>query len=212
MTNAAIEIKDMQLRMNLKADFARVRSYQFNSVARPVRLVYLKTRIAGIIPVCGRDRYQDGAGHMWIRMGFFPLADLRGEEMNRAALVTVLAETFIAPAFALKPCIRWTPLNDYSASATLTDGSTSVQGTFYFNEVGEFVRFETMDRSLAQKDGSMKRSRWVATLGDYSERNGVRVAGRMSALRETPGGLREYARMTIGDVRYDVRTFEEVLF
>jgi len=213
MSNATIAINQMKLKMDLNKDFVSVKSYQFNSVAAPVRLAYLKSAMYGFIPFSGRDRYQDGIGHMYIKLlRYFPVVDLKGIEMDRAALVTVLAETFLAPSYALQPYISWTPIDANTASASLTDGNIKVSGTFYFDDASEFVRFETMDRYMTQKDGSMKQTKWVATVSDYVGRNGVRVPSRMSAAWQTENGLKEYAQRNIEDVRYDVETIDEVLF
>lgn len=213
MSNTAIHITDMQLKMDLEKDFVRVRSYQFNSVAEPVRIAYMRATMYGVIPFSGRDKYQNGAGHMYIKvMNLITAVDSKGPEMDKSALVTVLAETFLAPSYALQPYISWEPVDARTAKATLTFNDTSVSGTFHFNAEGELERFETADRYMSQKDGSQKRSKWLVSYGNYQERNGVRIATEMSAYWEIDGRLKQYAKMRIAEARYDVRSVEEVMF
>jgi hypothetical protein len=212
MTNAAIVISDMQLKMDLEKDFIRVKCFQLNSVEVPTRIAYLSSSMCGIIPFSGRDKYQDGIGHMYIKvMNLIPIVDLIGEEMNKAALVTVLAETFLAPAYALQPYLCWRSVDQHTAIGTLSYNNTKVSGTFHFRDNGEMERFETNDRYLSQKDGTLKQTRWVTTTSNYQERNGVRIPGEMCAYWDVAGSLKQYARMKISDVRYDVHKVEDVL-
>jgi hypothetical protein len=212
MSNASIAIKDMQLKMDMDKDFIPVRSYQFNSVVTPVRIAYMKASMFGFIAFCGRDKYQE-EGHMYISlMNLFPVAKLKGPEMDRSALVTVLAETFIAPSYALQSYIKWQSIDNKTASAMLTHNNTSVSGVFHFSDNGELKCFETADRYMTRKDGSMKQARWVAQLSNYQEKAGVRIATEMSACWEVDGNLKQYAQMKIADVRYDIHSVDEVLF
>jgi hypothetical protein len=168
MCNAAIRIAEMKLKMDLDKGFVPVKSYQFNSVGEPVRIAYLRSSMLGFIPFSGRDKYQDGNGHMYIKvMNLIPVVDLKGPEMNKAALVTVLAETFLAPSYALQPYMKWESVDDTTARATLTYNNTTVSGTFHFSANGELERFETTDRYMSQKDGSLKQAKWVAIMGNY---------------------------------------------
>ncbi|HZG01303.1 MAG TPA: DUF6544 family protein [Chitinophagales bacterium] len=212
MTNASIRIADMQLKMDLDNDFMPVKSFQFNSVTEPVRLAYLKATMFGMLPFSGRDKYQDGVGHMYIKLvNAIPVVDLKGNEMNKAALATTLAETFLAPNYALQPYVEWTAVDETTAKATLTHHGISVSGVFHFNEAGEFTRFETNDRYMTRKDGSMKQTKWIAAVENYEERNGVRIATTMTAWWETENGLKQYAKMKIADVKFDVTAVDEVI-
>jgi hypothetical protein len=212
MSNASIQISQMELKMKLEGKFSSVTSYQFNSVAEPVRLAFMKSKMLGVFPYSGRDKFQDGEGNMLVKLfDLFPVINLKGMEMNKSALVTVLAETFLAPSYALQPYIRWTQVDDHSAIASLTFNNISVSGAFHFNDKAELMRFETTDRYMTKKDGSMTQMKWIASMGNYKIIDGIRIATEMSAGWETEDGFKEYARMVIENIKFDICNTSQVI-
>jgi hypothetical protein len=213
MSNAALAIGDMKLRMDLDKGYMPVRSYQFNSVSRPARIAYLKASMFGMIPFAGRDKYQAGEGHMYIKLlNLVPIVNLKGTELDKSALVTLLAETFLAPSYALQPYIRWEQIDPNTARATLTDNGVSVSGVFYFKDSGELARFETNDRYLSQKDDSQKQTKWKVDILAHRRLHDINFPTDMSAWWFVDGSWKQYAQLRILDVRYDVKEVDAVMF
>jgi hypothetical protein len=79
------------------------------------------------------DAYVAGEGVLHAEfLGLVPLADLRGTpELAKGELLRYLAEAMWYPT-ALLPSqgVRWTPIDDNAARATLTDQSTTVSLDF----------------------------------------------------------------------------------
>jgi Family of unknown function (DUF6920) len=177
--------------------------YQFNAVRVPARIVYMKSLLAGIFPFEGRDKYQNGHGNMLIRLlKLFTIANARGEEMDISALVTVLSETFLTPTYALQPYLEWVPVDEYSAKAQVHHDGNTAGGQFYFNNAGEFIRFETDDR-YKTVGNKYEKCKWVVTVGDYIERNGVRFPTNASAAWHDKDWMFEYFKGRIENIIYN---------
>lgn len=98
---------------------------------------------SSFITINGRDKYMEGKGNMLIKvMSTIPIVDSSGEEMNQGAMMRFLAEITWLPSAALSHYIQWTPVNETTAQATMTNGNRRVSGLFYFDEEGDIVGFE----------------------------------------------------------------------
>lgn len=206
-TNARIVWKELLLKTAHDRPWMRVECEQLNVAPRPARIVLMRGRVAGVVPFEGRDKYQDGHGHMLVRAAkVITVADARGPEMDRSALVTVLAEVLMLPSLALGEHVRWEVVDGRTARATLTDGVLSVSGTFHFDEASNMVRFDTEDR---WQDGTPpRRIPWSAAIGGYVDRGGVRTPTTVAATWREAEGDFTYARGVIERIDYDVRAFE----
>jgi hypothetical protein len=159
--------------------------------------------LAGVFPFEARDKYQNGHGNMLIRLlKLFTIANARGKEMDISALVTVLAETFLVPAYALQPYLEWTPVDDHSAKALLQYNGTTVEGQFYFNDTGEFTRFETNDR-FKTTGKKYEKCKWLVTAGNYTEKNGTRFPADLSAAWHDKNGIFEYFKGSIENITFN---------
>src|SRR3569623_1407796 len=112
----------------------------------------MKARISGLIPYTAIDKYRRGTGNMKIKIfKWFTVSDAKGNEMNQAELVTILAETIFLPLYALQRYITWRSINPTTVEGTIEDHRIKASGRFYFTEKGEFLRFETNDRYYSAK-------------------------------------------------------------
>lgn len=118
-----------------------------------------------------------GAGVLHASLfGLFSLADVRGTgDVAEGELMRFLAEAAWYPT-ALLPSqgVRWEPVDDRSARATLTDDPLSVTMLFEFDESGliETVRAEARGRIVR---GELTRAPWEGRFWNYAERDGMRV-------------------------------------
>lgn len=209
MINAEITWKDVYFRMSPKKKWIGLKCYQFNSVPEPTRIVYMKSKMLGIIPFEGRDKYQDGHGNMLIKLlKFIEVANAKGKEMDESALVTVLAETFLIPTYALQNYIQWTTIDINTAKATINNNGIEVSGLFYFNENGEFIRFTTDDRYYSEKGTEYTKLKWSAVAGNYIEKHGIRFPASLKVIWHTEQGDYEYFKGSVTDIKFNVYRLE----
>ena len=205
MVNAKIEWKDVTLKRSTKNNWMNLDCYQYNFVPEPTRIAYMKSMIFGIVPFEARDKYQDGQGSMLSRLlKLFTVGNARGKEMDESALVTVLAETFLAPSYALQKYIKWSAIDSLTARATLSNNGTNVSGVFHFNNEGEFIRFETYDRYYADADGTFKKIKWTAEVGNYIEKNGIKHPTILKASWNSGNGDFEYFKGKIEKIEFNI--------
>jgi hypothetical protein len=146
---------------------------QFNLVERPERFALISSTIIGI-PFEGLDSYENGKGSMRGCIAkVITLFDQRGESMNRACLITWLAECLFVPSAALQDFVKWEPVDDTHAKATVTWKGVTASGIFTFSEAGEMLSFRTGDRMAIDMNGNETQADWSAFCEDYREVNGI---------------------------------------
>jgi hypothetical protein len=153
-----------------------------------------------VVTVVGRDKYVNGRGDIEMRLlGLVPVAQDRGAEMDRGALLRYLNEIMWFPAAAISPYITWEPIDATSARAAMTYGGISAPATFSFNGDGRLTNM-VADR-FDRDDGQV--NRWSTPIKSYGEFDGIRipVEGEASYARE--GGEYVYIRARITEVEYD---------
>jgi len=161
---------------------------QYNFVDKPVRFAYIDSSMFGI-PFEGLDSYKDGIGSMKGTLAkMFTLFDQRGEDMDKACLVTVLSECLAIPNVALQDYIKWEPVDDTHAKATITYYGTSASGVFTFDSNGALTAFRTSDRVATDMDGSKREADWSAYFEDYQTVNGIKHPRVLRAVWHFPEG------------------------
>lgn len=192
--------------LKFRDKWSRIECSQFNSSEEPCRIVYMKSRMYGIIPFEGRDLFRNGRGNMLIKlMKFITIQDVKGFEMDTSALVTVLAELIMLPGYALCDYISWKPIDDFMAQAEINFNGIKASGIFHFKESGEITLFETNDRYQAQKDGSNVKMKWYITADNYKLINGIKYPGFLTANWVTPDGELQYFKGEIKDVDFNIQ-------
>lgn len=151
------------------------------------------------------DAYVAGEGVLHPAMlGLFTLTDLRGTgAIARDELMRFFAEAAWYPT-ALLPSqgVRWVPVDDASARATLVDGGLSLTMTFSFQPDGTMrsARAEARGRTLA---GEIVMTPWEGRWSDVQERDGMRVPMSGEVAWLTPQGRKPYWRGTIASLSYE---------
>ena len=205
MINAEFEWNDVYLKMSPHKKWISLKCYQFNSVLEPTRIVYMKSNIIGIFPFEGRDKYQDGKGNMLIKLlKLITIADVKSKEMDESALVTVLAECFLVPTYALQPYIKWIEIDLNTAKAVIRCNESEVSGLFFFDDHGKFIRFETDDRHYSEKGTEYKKYKWSVVAGNYIEKNGIKFPTYLRAMWHTEEGEFEYFKGNIANIKFNL--------
>lgn len=161
---------------------------QINDASEPLRFAYIDSHIYGL-PFQGLDSFSGGRGSM---EGYLAkqirLFNQRGGHMDKACLVTYLAEAFFLPSVALSDMVSWEAIDDTHAKATMKAYGMEVSGVFTFSEKGEMLVFSTEDRMAASMDGSLEQVPWSAECGEYVIQDGLRVPTRLRATWHYPQG------------------------
>ncbi len=151
------------------------------------------------------DAYIAGEGilHPAI-LGLITLVDLRGAgDVAQGELMRFFAEAAWYPT-ALLPSqgVRWEPLDDHSARATLVDGPLSLTMTFSFAPDGTLhsVRAEARGRTVA---GKIVMTPWEGRWSDAQLHDGMRVPMTGEVAWLTPQGRKPYWRGKITSLKYD---------
>jgi len=188
MTYLKATFKDVDFSLGRGKPTIKIDYVQYNGVAKPQRLAYIDSSLYGI-PFEGLDSFLGGKGSMEGRIAkFIDLFDQRGEDMDRASLVTFLAEALFVPSAALEPYIHWEAMDDTHAKATIEAYGLSCSGIFTFSEEGEMQSFTTDDRMATGMDGKKEQVRWTAILADYRLQGDLLLPSTLQAVWNYPEG------------------------
>lgn len=150
------------------------------------------------------DAYVDGEGILEPAvLGLFTLANLRDrDEVARGELMRFFAEAAWYPT-ALLPSqgMRWEPIDERSARATLVDGRLTLAMTFHFGDDGliEAIRADRRGRTV---DGKIVPTPWEGRFSNYQRRDGLLVPLDGEVAWLTPQGRLPYWRGTIVAITY----------
>ena len=135
----------------------------------PDRLAFIDSKMFGV-PFQGYDYYMDGKGGMkGVLAKLFTLFDQTGPEMDKACLITYLAEAFFLPEAFLKDFITFKQIDEHTVEATITNKGVTASGVFHFNDSYEMISFTTNDRGQIAPDGSIVYTPWEAQCVNYKE-------------------------------------------
>ena len=152
------------------------------------------------------DAYVAGVGSLQPSM--FGLIDLGGNhgtvDIARGELIRFFAEAVWYPT-ALLPSqgVQWSPVDDHTARATLTDGPLSVALTFTFDADGLVERITSTERS-ALVDGVMVPMPWEVRPSNHQMHSGMLVPQAAEVSWTTATGRVPYWRGKIEKFDYDM--------
>lgn len=179
---------DFYITNNGKKKKLKIDYTQYNFVDKPNRFAYIDSSIKGL-PFEGFDSYRNGIGSMKGVLGkLITLFDQRGEAMDKACLVTFLAECLIVPNAALQDYISWESIDETHAKATIFYYGISASGIFTFDENGLMTSFRTSDRVATEMDGTTRNAEWSAICSDYKEIDGLKLPTVLQAIWHYPEG------------------------
>ncbi|MDF2821068.1 MAG: hypothetical protein K0R15_1509 [Clostridiales bacterium] len=182
MTYMKATFKNVTFKLGKDKPTLLIEYTQYNFVNKPDRIALIDSSLFGI-PFQGFDSYIDGVGSMkGVLAKSYTLFDQRGETMNKASLVTFLAECFIIPTVILQDYITWEGIDETHAKATISYYDISASGIFTFSDKGEMISFTTDDRVATETDGTSNNVSWTAICSDYKESNGIKIPTVLKAL------------------------------
>jgi len=156
-----------------------------------------------LIQVVGRDKFVDGKGEMLIKLfSLISVADAGGNpKVDQGTLQRYLAEIAWYPSAALNPYIKWEPIDNRTAKATMSYNGVSGSGTFFFNKNSDLQKFSAMRyKDTAEESRPME---WVVEVLRIEEKNGVRIPTEMQATWKMESGDWTWLKLNITDIRYN---------
>ncbi|MGM0508137.1 MAG: DUF6544 family protein [Fusobacteriota bacterium] len=207
MANAKIVFEDVDFKRGLeKQSPMKLTSIQYNFVDNPSRIVYLHSRIMGLIPFEGRDKYQNGQGAMTGKLlKFIPLFDVKDSNMKQSALVTFLSETPIIPSAFFKDYINFETIDKNNVKIIMTHRGLTVSGILTINDDGKITKFYTEDRYMDQGDGKAKKNPWTAKFLEYKNLNGIKTPSRIQGIWNLKDQDFVYFDGYISELKYNVK-------
>ena len=204
MSSMNVHFNDVDFVLTPDRPKLKIKYIQYNFVDKPERIAYIDTSLYGI-PFEGIDAYRNGEGSMkGVIAKTFTLFDQRGEAMDRASLVTCLAESLLYPNSALQDYIRWEEIDETHAKAIITYYGISASGIFTFNDDGAMTSFTTNDREYTDTKGDSQKVKWSAVCGDYKEADGIKCPSTLKAVWHFETGELVYFASRDIVVKYDV--------
>lgn len=123
-------------------------------------------------------------------------------EQNSGALHRYLAEAVWSPTALLPQSgVVWTPINDWSALATLSNGSIAVSLEFRFNDAGEIASVYSPGR-YGRIGGRFKLMPWEGHFRGYQNHAGMRVPAYGEVGWYVDGALELVWKGHIVDIEY----------
>ncbi|TVQ85932.1 MAG: hypothetical protein EA393_13070 [Bacteroidetes bacterium] len=201
--HAEIIWQNSHIRMKPGQRWMKLKTFQHNFVQEPSRLAYMRANMFGFIPFEGRDRYDDGKGHMFGTLGrMIKVFDARDEETAKGAAIVVLAEALLVPSYAIQPYIHWEAVDELTARARLIHNGIDVGGTFHFNELGEYIRFTTNERPYTSPNGGYEQKDYSIEVLGYQQQGDIKIAREVFAIWHLHGGDFEYWRGALKEIKF----------
>lgn len=162
-----------------------------------------RIELAPLLPYVVREAYIAGHGSMQAAVfGAFSQVDQSARpQLDAAALQRYLAEAAWFPTALLPGMgVTWQAVDDHSALATLTDGSTTVSLTFRFDDRDLVV--EVVGDRYFEEDGAYALRRWRILCSDHAERQGIVIPHYCEAEWKDATRIEPYWRGHITSIVY----------
>jgi hypothetical protein len=146
------------------------------------------------------DEWTEGRGRLevWLDSAL-PVASASGFQVDKSEAVRFLAEMAWFPTAFFDPrLVRWAPIDDRQACATLSAFEQEVSATFEFGADG------LPTEVLAERfDGAGRLHPWRATYRSYRVVDGLKIPFEGDASWEKLDRLETYARWRVESVRFE---------
>ncbi len=151
-THLTMEYKDVDFGMGVNKPQLKIDYTHVDFADSPDRLAFIDSRMFGI-PFQGYDYYMNGKGGMkGVLAKLFTLFDQTGPTMDKACLITYLAEALFLPETLLKDFITFKQIDEHAVEATITNKGVTATGIFHFQ---------------ISPDGTIEYTPWEAQCENY---------------------------------------------
>lgn len=167
---------NIDMKKTLKIDYSE---HIFADV--PARFAFIDSSVLGV-PFQGLDSFIHGKGGMkGVIAKNITLFNQRGVEMDKAALVTWLAEIIFMPSQVLNGDVQFKEIDKNTVGVSISYDNLNVSGVYKFLDSGELVEFTTDDRAITYNGGRLEYRKWSALFEDYVNKDGLQLPNRLKS-------------------------------
>ncbi len=164
-----------------------------------------QTQLKPLVKCRVRDAYVSGSASSEVRIFslFVVSSEQDSPEMNSAALQRYLGESVWLPSALIPGCgLKWSPINEKTALATLNNRNTSVSLRFEFNKNNEVTSVSAPGR-YRKVGKKFELTPWIAHTQTYREIMGILIPVDIEVEWQLPKGSFCWFRAKITDVSYE---------
>lgn len=192
-----------QMRLGVDKPWMPVTAEQYFRTEEPGFIWKANIQMAPFVHISGRDKYEDGKGHMLIKiLSLFTVADAASSEINQGTLLRYLAETMWVPSAVVSKYISWEAVDDHTAVATMTYKGVEASGTFTFNDAGQVISFQA--ERYGDFGGETQLETWFIPVDDYKEFEGVRIPTTGKVTWKLESGDYNWYNFEVIGAEYDI--------
>lgn len=147
-----------------------------------------------------RDMYISDKGQLIVSLfSLYKIVDAHGEKYDEGELQRWIAESVWFPTNLLPSNrLKWVGINTHSARLNFNYKDISTSFVVYFNDADEIKEMESF-----RYMGEEKREKWLCTMSNYKELNGVVVPTYAEAIWRLEKGDNVYAKFNVQKMEYD---------
>lgn len=193
-----------EMRTSPEGKWMPVEAEQWFKTERPRFIWIADVKAAPGIHLAGRDKYENGKGHMLIKLlSLIPVVDAKGKEIDQGTMVRYLGEIVWFPSAALNDYIQWEQIDLTKAKATMTYGGITALAMFKFDANGDVVSFEA--KRYYDRKGGATLEDWFIQIdqNSYKEFEGIRIPARSAVIWKLKEGDFTWYRLEIADIHYN---------
>ncbi|WP_437586214.1 DUF6544 family protein [Sorangium sp. So ce1000] len=191
-----------ELRASPDSAWMPTEAEQYFAVDEPAFVWKVTTKMMGILPIEGRDKYVAGKGQMLIKAAsLVDIVDAADEKIDQGAMLRFLGEIVWFPSAALSPYIAWEPIDATTAKATMRHAGKVASAVFTFDPQGRVVGLQA-ERYLGG-GADAKLTPWSVSCSAWRTFRGIRIPSQGEVLWKLEGGSFSYYRWEILDVEHN---------
>lgn len=184
---------------DLKNGFIKISGVQYFSASKP-QLIWKGTASM----FTARDFFIAGRGGLIATLlNVYNVADAKGSNYDEGELQRWLAESVWFPTNLLpSEYAGWSAIDANSAKLSFHYKTVAFDFIVRFNAIGEIIEMEG-ERFMT----AGRKERWACQMGNYQERNGVRIPICDQALWRLKEGDQVYAKFEVQSIAYEQNHF-----
>jgi hypothetical protein len=181
-----------------------IKGEEYFTIAKPGFVWNASVRPAPLLWIQARDLMQAGHASMLVKVNsLITIADASGPELDQGASLRWLGEAIWFPYAFVGDRLRWTPIDDHCACATLVQPGLPVDATFEIDDEGKLTSVKS-SRYRDLGGGKAVLTPWTARASQYVNFAGFRVPSSVEVSWEIDGKLFSYARFRVTTLDYNV--------
>lgn len=181
---------------DLKKDFIKITGEQYFSAQKPQFIWKGNTSM-----FTARDFFIDDKGGLIATLlNVYNIVDGKGSNFNEGELQRWMAESVWFPTNLLpSEYVTWTAIDDNSAKLLFQYKTTKFDFIVRFNPIGEIIEIEGYRFMTPER-----KEKWICKMGNYQERNGVKIPIFDQALWRLKDGDHCYAKFEVLKIEYNI--------